>query len=152
MRKLIPLHFLIAVLFLFAMSTALKAGGMIDESVKTEVENELQKAGIMGCIVDLNARIDVPVSENPYIEESKYAEDEVSASLWAMVIRPKRTLTEGPQPTILMTTAYKREIMGALIIPLVSYGYNVVCVDMRGTGVSEGHWNTMGFIESYDVK
>lgn len=133
-------------------SVSLFAVGMIDESVKTEVEDELKKAGIMGCIVDINSRIDVPVSENPYLEESQYAGDEVEASLWALVIRPKRTLTEGPQPTILMTTAYKREIFGALILPLVSYGYNVVVVDMRGTGTSEGHWNTMGFIEVYDVK
>ncbi len=140
------------VLFLFTLSSALTAGGMMDASVKSEVEDELKKAGIMGCIVDLNVRIDVPTSENPYLELSKYAEDEVAASLWALVIRPKRTLTEGPQPTILMATAYSRMFLNILVIPLVSYGYNVVVVDMRGTGTSEGHWNTMGLIESYDVK
>ena len=104
------------------------------ESVKSEVEDELKKAGIMGCIVDINARIDVPTTENPYLELSKYAEDEVAASLWALVIRPKRTLTEGPQPTIFMATAYSRLFLGVLVIPLVSYGYNVVVADMRGTG------------------
>ena len=124
----------------------------LDDSVKTEVENELKKAGILGCTVDINVRIDVPESENPYLAESKYAEDEKEASLWALVIKPKRVLTQGPQPTIFMATAYRREIMGMLVIPMISYGYNVVVCDMRGTGSSEGHWNTMGFIESYDVK
>ncbi len=128
-----------------------RAGAKLDPSVKIEVENDLKKAGILGCVVDINARINVPVSEHPYLEESPYAADEVDASLWGLVIKTKRALTQ-PQPTILLVTAYKREIMGALVIPMVSYGYNVVVVDMRGSGSSQGHWNTMGFIESYDVK
>lgn len=152
MQKRVLLLCLFVILGLFALTPALKAGGMIEESVKSEVEDELKKAGILGCIVDINVRIDVPTSENPYLELSKYSEDEVAASLWALVLRPKRTLTEGPQPTILMTTAYSRMFLSILVIPLVSYGYNVVVVDMRGTGTSEGHWNTMGLIESYDVK
>ncbi len=152
MRKTIIVCALFVLLGLVVvLSTEARAGGTIDESVKSEVESDLAKAGILGCVVDINQRIDVPTSENPYLEESQYAEDEVDASLWALVIKTKRALTT-PQPTILMVTAYRREIMGAIVIPMVSYGYNVVVVDMRGTGSSQGHWNTMGFIESYDVK
>ncbi|HOO71157.1 MAG TPA: CocE/NonD family hydrolase [Spirochaetota bacterium] len=152
MRK----NFIACVLFFLlglaaVVSTEARAGGTLDESVKTEIEGDLAKAGILGCVVDINQRIDVPVSENPYIESSQYADDEAAASLWALVIKTKRALTT-PQPTILMATAYRREIMGAIIIPMVSYGYNVVVVDMRGSGSSEGHWNAMSFIETYDVK
>jgi|GEM_PF-269395 len=152
MRKCFPVCLLTALLFFLGMPTVLKAGGMMADSVKSEVESELEKAGILGCVVDINARINVPVSENPYLEESKYAEDEVSASLWALVIKTKKALSGEPQPTIFMATAYRREFLSVLVIPLVSYGYNVVVADMRGSGSSEGHWNTMGFIESYDVK
>ena len=152
MKKLnmLLLFFSIAACMAF-MQMPLLAGGPLDDSVKAEVEEELEKAGIMGCTVELNQRIDVPESENPYFDESKY-DDEAEASLWAMVIKPKRVLTEGPQPTILKVTAYKKEIMGLMVAPLVAYGYNVVVVDMRGTASSEGHWNSMSFIESYDVK
>lgn len=143
---------IIAIIFASScLKTALFAGTILDASVQQKVEEDLSKAGLMGFTVDINVRIDVPENENPYLEDAAYDSEE-DQSLWGMVIKPKRVLTEGPQPTILMVTAYRRETMALMAAPMVTWGYNVVIVDMRGTGSSGGHWYSMAFVESYDVK
>ncbi|MCP4138460.1 MAG: CocE/NonD family hydrolase [bacterium] len=145
-------YFVIITIILFSVilvnGTALAAG---DTASKESIEEELKKAGIMDCTVTINVRIPVPESENPYIDQSQY-DDEGDADLWAVTITPNRVKTDGPQPTILLTTAYKKEIVAITVAPMVRFGYNVVMVDMRGSGSSEGHWHSMSYIESYDVK
>jgi len=122
------------------------------ESDLPQIKNELKSAGITDFEIQINLRIIVPESENPYIADSSYADDEKDASLWATVIVPNRVKSDGPQPSVLLTTAYKKGILGVTAAPLIKHGYNVVLVDMRGTGTSEGHWNMLDLIEAYDVK
>jgi len=99
---------------------------------KEQIEAELRKQGATDFVVRPNVRVKVPESENPYIAKSQYYEDEVDASLWATVITPDKTLAEkGPQPTILLVSAYKKEFMSIFAAPMVKFGYNVVLVDMR---------------------
>lgn len=68
--------------------------------------------------------------------------------LYADVTLP--TGVDGPFPTLLTVTGYNKTALGAASIggsdaaSLVRYGYAVMAVDDRGTGTSEGGWDSWG--------
>ncbi len=108
-----------------------------------QLRNDLEESGVSGAVIDLNVRIHVPKSENPYIPEG-----EEDADLWATVVRPASV---GLLPTILIASGYTR-VVSALAAQIVPYGYNVVIMDLRGTGSSGGQWTALDLVEQYDVK
>jgi len=117
------------------------ASGLITESDGAGIVESLTKNKVYNAYVDLNVRITVPASENP--------DSETDIDLWATVIRP----AGGKKlPTIVLATPYRREIMMIFEIPFVSYGYNLVAVDIRGTGSSSDVWDTFGLKEQYDIR
>jgi predicted acyl esterase len=117
--------------------------GELPATTKATIQQELENNGIDDALIDLNVRVVVPKSKNPYAD--------ADLSLWGTVIRPKCSLTE-KVPTIVVACPYRREIMGMLYLPLVSHGYALFVVDIRGTGSSEGEWVSFDLLEQYDIK
>ncbi len=115
--------------------------GLLKVSDGTKIVESLKSAKVFNAYVDLNVRITVPKSENP--------RSETTINLWATVIRPSGGKV---LPTIVVACPYRREMMGMLSLPLVASGYNLLMVDIRGTGSSSGVWDTFGLKEQYDIR
>ncbi len=103
-----------------------------------KILSAIERAGISGVKLDLNVRVPVPgAAGHPPVD------------LWATVI----SAASGEQrPTILVATPYRREIIMMLYLPLVARGYNLMALDLRGTGSAEGVWTSFDPVEHYDVK
>lgn len=110
-----------------------------------EIKNDLDEKGIFGVIVDVNVGINVPKSKNPYIPDG-----EEDVNIWATLIRPVKSNHE-KLPTILVNSGYTR-FVSALAAFIVPYGYNMVVLDLRGTGSSGGEWAPFEPVSRYDVK
>jgi len=108
---------------------------------KDQISGELSKSGILNAKIDLNVRVTVPQTENPYSDGD--------TDLWATVIRPSGS---EKLPTIVVATPYRREIMMMLYVPLVASRYNLMAIDIRGTGSSSGKWTSFDLVEQYDIK
>ncbi|HNY64083.1 MAG TPA: CocE/NonD family hydrolase [Deltaproteobacteria bacterium] len=122
-------------LVLFALAPAALAGVLGDEALD-RLDSGVSGLGIKGLAIDLNACIQVPGTP-----------DQPAARLYATVIRH-----EGRKlPTILVATPYRREIMMLLYLPLLCHDYNLVAVDIRGTGSSAGEWVSFGPEEHLDT-
>ncbi len=115
--------------------------GQLSSTAATQLQNELAKNSILGAKIDLNVRVTIPKSENPYSDSD--------IDLWATVIRPSGS---EKLPTILVATPYRREMMMMLYVPLVLSRYNLMCIDIRGTGSAEGKWQSFDLVEQYDIK
>jgi predicted acyl esterase len=115
--------------------------GQLSSAAAENINNQLAQYGIFDAKVDLNVRVTVPKAENPHSDRD--------IDLWATVIRPGGSVK---LPTILIAIPYRREIMGLLYIPLVMSGYNVMAIDIRGTGSSAGEWTSFDLVEQYDIK
>lgn len=114
---------------------------LVTETAGTKIAESLKSTRILNAYVDLNVRITVPLSENPRSESA--------ISLWATVIRPAGGKN---LPTIVLATPYRREMMMLFYAPLVASGYNLLAVDIRGTGSSSLDWDTFGLKEQYDIR
>ena len=99
-----------------------------------KLQEKIESLGISDLNVDLNLK--VPVPANPGGE---------AVELWATAITH-----DEPCPTIFISTPYRREIMMMLYLGLVTKGYNLVGVDIRGTGSANGQWVSFGPSEHYD--
>lgn len=94
--------------------------------------------------------------ETPYeiITERRVAieVDGEGTLLYAHVFRPDAA---GRFPTLLHATAYRKEVMPLFIPPgarwLASQGYAVIVMDVRGTGSSEGGWESFSEAEIDDI-
>ncbi len=115
--------------------------GQLSASTASTIKAKLTDNSILNAKVDLNVRVTIPRSENPY--------SDADLDLWATVIRPGGS---EKLPTILIATAYRREFMIILYLPLVMNGYNVMALDDRGTGSSTGQWQSFDLVEQYDIK
>jgi uncharacterized protein len=115
--------------------------GQLTATQKDSINGELSKNSILDAKIDLNVRVTVPLSANPYSEGD--------TDLWATVIRPSGS---EKLPTIVVATPYRREIMMMLYVPLVSSRYNLMAIDIRGTGSSSGKWTSFDLVEQYDMK
>jgi hypothetical protein len=119
----------------------------LSESLKGQIQDTLVQMGVADVQIDLNVQIPVTKAENPVGYDS---------NLWATAIYHKSPVAGTAsikRPTIFMATAYRREIMGSmrLLFSFLSHGYNIVMMDMRGTGSGEGVWSALDPIEQYDV-
>ena len=113
----------------------------LSSAAKDQISDELSKNSILNAKIDLNVRVTVPQSENPHSDGD--------TDLWATVIRPSGS---EKLPTIVVATPYRREIMMMLYVPLVMSRYNLMVIDIRGTGSSSGKWTSFDLVEQYDIK
>ena len=120
------------------------------EQGATDAEKSLRKSlaeiGLADAVVEMNVRIPIPDqyrSNNLGNQELMPAVD-----LWGTLIRPA---VGGKRPTILISTAYRRENVTSMGESLVKHGYNVLFIDNRGTGSAGGSWTAFDMIEHYDT-
>jgi hypothetical protein len=99
-----------------------------------KLQEKIESLGISDLNVDLNLKVSVPANIGGEAVE-----------LWATAITH-----DEPCPTILISTPYRREIMMMLYLGLVTKGYNLIGVDIRGTGSANGEWESFGPSEHYD--
>ncbi len=115
--------------------------GQLDTESVSQITEALDESGAENSLVSVNVRITVPKSENPHADED--------CDLWATIIRPSNNKQ---LPTILIAAPYRREMCVMMGIGLVAFGYNLVAVDIRGTGTSNGAWTSFDLIEQYDIR
>jgi len=113
----------------------------LSDEIGDQISRDLKGANLFRFTVDLNVRVTIPAEENPYVDKDE--------DLWATVITSNK---EERLPTILIVTPYRREIMQILGIPLLHHGYNLMVLDIRGTGSSGGQWGSLDLAEQYDLK
>ncbi len=142
--------FLLTSLILLLLSTTVYSndssdiiGAQLPEEVGDKILSQLNKGGVFGATVDLNVRVTIPEEKNPHATED--------ANLWATIIRPNKSYKQ-KLPTILIATPYHREFMQMFGITMVSHGYILMTVDVRGSGSSEGEWTSFDLIEHWDMK
>ncbi len=103
---------------------------MSDDQVGSELVAKLKAYGEDKIKMDRNARISVPEIRG-----------NSACDLFATVIYH----SDGPRPTILTATPYRREVWLLVYYSLVLHGYNFVSVEVRGTGDSHGnYWTILG--------
>ncbi len=109
----------------------------------TLFQERLKQLGAENAIIDMNVKVTLGPGDNPLSPES--------TTLWGSLVRPKEGLDQ-PLPTIVVATGYRRDVVGLLYLGLVPHGYNLLAIDNRGTGLSQGSWTGLDLIEQYDVK
>ena len=144
-------HFTIIFSVILLLITLVTAGPArakdLDDSVKAQIEEALVKMGVSDVKTDLNIAIPMTRNENPVGYDCNiYASAFFHTSPYNGTGSIKR-------PTILLATAYRREIMGIMrsLLSFLPHDYNVVVMDMRGTGSAEGVWDPLSPVEQYDV-
>lgn len=115
--------------------------GQLTAADRETISGKLAANNILNTKIDLNVRVTVPKSANPHSDSD--------TELWATVIRPAGC---EKQPTILIVTPYRREIMMMFSLPIAASGYNLMGIDIRGTGSSSGDWSSFDLVEQYDIK
>lgn len=126
---------------LFLAVSFLGAAGALAEDISKEGEDILSKAlsleGYQDAICQFNLRVAIPeIDGNPAVD------------LWATLIKHQG---DERLPTILVATPYKREFLLFMALALFPRGYNILAVDIRGTGSSEGTWLSFNEAEHYDI-
>lgn len=118
----------------------------LPDTLEAEISDTLEANGTSDYVIDLNVRIPMTTRENPVGYDS---------DLWATVIRHTSAYEQTnsvKRPTILLATAYRREIMGTMrLLGFFLHDYNVIAVDMRGTGSGSGVWDPLSPVEQYDI-
>ncbi len=117
-----------------------------DDTLKTQVQEALVKLGVDDVKVDFNIAIPMTKAENP-------AGYDCNIYASAFYHTSPYNGGEAKRPTIVVATGYHRDIIGLMfaVIGFVPKDYNVVLMDMRGTGSGEGVWSPLDPIEAYDV-
>ncbi|MCP4163102.1 MAG: CocE/NonD family hydrolase [Deltaproteobacteria bacterium] len=144
----------ITLLLILLFYSSLYAGPLTDSS-KNKLTEQIEKLGISDLKIDFNVRI--PIQNPDVLDDKRPANpaggDEVD--LWATTIHHTSINPDTntiKRPTILVATAYRREFMlPAYLLTFLKNGYNIMSVDMRGTGSTGGPWGAMNPIEQYDI-
>lgn len=123
------------------------SAGELSEEIQTKISQGLEDLGLDDVHIDFNVKIPMTTNENPVGYD---------CNLWATVMYHTSEYEDTDsikRPTILLATAYRREIMGLMrhIIAFLPKDYNIIMVDMRGTGSAEGIWDALSPVEQYDV-
>lgn len=141
MSNLLIRIFIMFILLINAPLTCL--GEMLSEDDKEMLENQLVKTGAFGFTIDINVRVKIPKERNPHLDED--------ITLWATVIRPNISYRE-KTPTVLMATPYNRLFLTPTVAPIITFGYTLMVVDIKGSGSSEGTWEVFDLAEQYATK
>jgi len=124
------------VLMVVLLVPAAVSAQLLDDSALQKINAKLAALNLNDLTVDLNVRIAVAGTPN-----------QPAVDLFATVIRHGNA----PKPTILVATPYRREIMMMLYLPLLTHDYQLMAIDIRGTGSSEGQWVSFGPEEHLDI-
>ncbi|MBU1170810.1 MAG: CocE/NonD family hydrolase [Proteobacteria bacterium] len=119
----------------------------LPETLEDDIVQAVDEMQVENYAVDLNIRIPMTSNENPV----GYDTDLWATAIYHTDIDEETQSTK--RPTILLATAYRREIMGTMrsLFAFFPNGYNIVAVDMRGTGSGPGVWDPLNPVEQYDV-
>lgn len=129
--------FFVSAFFIAVLSSSPATCGARLSDVEQQIRQRLDKMGLTGYVLDLNVQVPVPgLADQPPV------------TLWATVIRPA---SDKKLPTILMATPYRREDTLPLAERLLLHEYNLMILDIRGTGSSEGKWTSFDLVEQYDT-
>ena len=118
-----------------------------DAAAQTQIQEALAKMGVADVKVDFNIAIPMTKAENPV---------GYNCNIYASAFyhtSPYNGTGSIKRPTIFLATGYHRDLIGLMfaVIAFVPHDYNVVVLDMRGTGSGEGVWDPLSPIEQYDV-
>ncbi|MBU0991082.1 MAG: CocE/NonD family hydrolase [Proteobacteria bacterium] len=134
MRKLIYGLILTGVILIH--QTAPFAGELSKEG-EDILTQALAFKGYEDAICQFNLRIAIPeIDGNEAVD------------LWGTLIKHAG---DEPLPTILVATPYRREFLVFDALTLFPRGYNILCIDIRGTGSAEGTWMSFNEAEHKDV-
>lgn len=99
--------------------------------------------------IDLNEKITIPPNVSAGLS---------GVDLYATIFRHTRPAAPADsmqrpfaRPTILVVTPYRRCLMVVPYLKLLDADYNIISVDIRGTGSSEGSWLSFAPEEHYDL-
>jgi len=145
MKNIRILSALLASVILTVWPLALTAADTMT-SIEKSLREGLEKIGIKDALVDVSVRIHIP----DRYRNNDLGQPELmpAVDLWGTLIRPAGDVK---RPTILISTAYRREKCIPMGYSLVKHGYNVLAIDNRGTGSAGGHWTAFDIIEHYDT-
>ena len=106
-------------------------------NTEEQIRQRLARLGLENYSLELNVKVPVPGSDG-----------QAPVNLWATVIRPD---PDKKNATILVATPYRREYTLSLVESLLTHNYNLMIIDIRGTGSSGGKWLSFGLAEQYDI-
>lgn len=134
---------------LYAALPAEYPGQLPDETLE-RLTTQLDSMDIGKYNIDLNVKVKIPALKAPDAGVNGNPGDMKHApvDLWAIVLRP---MPVKPRPTILISTCYRREVCLILGASLVSHGYNVMVLDIRGSGSAAGQWQLFDLEEHTDI-
>jgi len=104
--------------------------------------------------IDLNVKLSIPeqarttAQGNPAYDENGAALTIPAIDLWAILVRPGG---DKKLPTIVVPTCYRRDVFVLLYANMVLSDYNLLVVDIRGSGSSNGWWVSLDIPEHYDI-
>lgn len=130
--------------------------GVLSDMAGANLVQGLQSQGIAlgSYTLELNVRVTVPAQGrtdakgNPVLDASGKPATLSGIDLWATLLRPSGNKK---LPTIVIASAYSRAVFLLEYASLVQRDYNILAVDVRGTGSSHGQWEAFGFPEHYDM-
>ena len=126
------------------------AAGTLADTEAAALKATVQAMGIKNVTVEINVRI--PIPEKTRINSLGQSEVMPAVDLWGTLLKPSSDpLDNTPRPTILIATAYRRELCVLFGVHMLVHGYNVLCFDVRGSGSSEGAWTSFAPVEHHDV-
>jgi predicted acyl esterase len=136
---------MLATIILTVWPFALPAADTMSSTEKSLREG-LEAIGITDALVEMSVKIHIP----DRYRNNDLGQPELmpAVDLWGTLIRPAGDVK---RPTILISTAYRRETCISMGYSLVRHGYNVLAIDNRGTGSAGGNWTAFDIIEHYDT-
>lgn len=145
MRRLLCSGVVLFVIMFLSIPIPAVATSSSEDSLK----KSLASMGIEDVFLDMNVRI--PIPDQTRLNSLGRTETMPATDLWGTLIRPGGDQTVVPRPTILISTAYRREFCLLMGAALVEHGYNVLAIDNRGTGSSGDGWTAFAPVEHYDT-
>ncbi|MEN6476210.1 MAG: CocE/NonD family hydrolase [Syntrophaceae bacterium] len=159
MRNMFVIWFILVTLAILFPASALDAAddyGPLSETTGASITTQMQAMGVdtTKIHIDLNVKLSIPqqvrtdASGNPAYDENGAALTIPAVDLWAILVRPGG---DKKLPTIVVPTCYRRDMFVLLYANLVLSDYNVLVVDIRGSGSSNGQWASLDIPEHYDI-
>lgn len=145
MRRIVSSGVILFVLVLLSIPVPAVASSSAEDSLK----KSLAEMGLEDVLLDMNVRI--PIPDQTHRNHLGQTEIMPATDLWGTLLRPGGDQTVVRRPTILISTAYRRELCILMGAELVKHGYNVIAIDNRGTGSADDGWTAFALVEHYDT-
>ncbi len=159
MRKLSVFSILLISLAVLFPAPALIAAddyGPLSEEAGATIITQMRAAGLdtAKMHIDLNVKLAIPeqtrtdADGNPASDAYSTGSTIPAVDLWAILVRPGGGTR---LPTIVVPTCYRRDVFVLLYANMVLSDYNLLVVDIRGSGSSNGWWYSFDTPEHYDI-